>query len=188
MKIHMKCHNCGQENPAEARFCSNCGTILTAIIEPKYPSAPTVPLPVNAIEYSGFWIRLAAAIIDYIIVSAVISIIRMLIFIPMFIGRGWNPLSSPMIASLGMTYFLALLYFWLFTGLKGQTLGKMAVGIKVVDKQGNRPDLGCAALREIVGRLVSTITLFIGFFWIAGDKEKQGWHDKIADTHVIKTR
>ncbi len=192
MKIHMKCQLCGQENPSEARFCSNCGTTLALKVEPVSPLAPSTPdkKPVVTIQYAGFWIRFAAAFIDYMIVNAVVGVIRMLTIIPiMFIGRlGYSFSSIPVMSTLIESLFPILIYLWLFTGLKGKTIGKMAMGIKVIDAQGNKPDLGCAALREIVGRLVSTIALFIGFFWMAGDKEKQGWHDKIAGTHVIKSR
>jgi uncharacterized RDD family membrane protein YckC len=123
-----------------------------------------------AVEYMGFWIRFGAAIIDFIPI-AVISII-----LPFFAYGG---------ASLLVIFILGL-YYWLFTGLTGQTLGKMAVGIKVVNVQGDRPGLGVAALREILGKLISTIVICIGFIWIAFDNNKQGWHDKIASTYVVK--
>ena len=80
---------------------------------------------------------------------------------------------------------LSWLYHWLFTGLKGQTPGKMAMGIRVVDAQGWVPGLGIAALREFVGKFVSGTVLAIGLLWIALDSRKQGWHDKIAGTYVI---
>jgi uncharacterized RDD family membrane protein YckC len=74
------------------------------------------------------------------------------------------------------------------TGLKGQTVGKMAVGIKVVNRQGNMPGLGRAALREVVGKTISTVIIGVGFLWITWDSQKQGLHDKIADTFVVKAR
>jgi len=75
------------------------------------------------------------------------------------------------------------------TGLnRGQTVGKMAVGIKVVDKEGKTPTLGQAALREIVGKTISAIILYIGFLMIAWDKQKQGLHDKIAETYIVSTK
>ena len=46
--------------------------------------------------------------------------------------------------------------------------------------------MGRAAVREILGKLISTIVLFIGFLWIAFDDKKQGWHDKLASTYVVK--
>ena len=81
-----------------------------------------------------------------------------------------------------------VLYYWLFTGLRGQTPGKMVVGIKVVGAQGNGLGLGVAALREIAGKLISTIALCVGFLWIAFDDDRQGWHDKIASTHVVRVK
>jgi hypothetical protein len=51
-----------------------------------------------------------------------------------------------------------------------------------------RPGLVGAALRKILGKLISSITLFVGFLWIAFDSNKQGWHDKIASTYVVKVK
>ena len=73
-------------------------------------------------------------------------------------------------------------------GIKGQTLGKMALGIKVIKRNGQALGLGQAALREVVGKFVSFIALCLGFLWVAWDPKKQGWHDKIAGTEVIKVR
>lgn len=164
--VIMKCKICGQDNPPEAGFCANCGATLVATVEPPPPAAA----PAVAVEYVGGMTRLGAAIIDGGIVFAISFV---LFWLPRF--ANWVPIG-----------FLLLLYHWLFIGLKGQTLGKMAVGIKVVNAQGDRPALGVAALREILGKLVSTIVLFVGFLWIDWDREKQGWHDKIAGTHVVK--
>ena len=58
--------------------------------------------------------------------------------------------------------------------------------IKVVDAQGNRPTLKIAALREVLGKLISTAGLCLGFACIDRDKQKRGWHDRIAGTYVIK--
>ena len=169
----MQCKICGQDNPPEARFCANCGATLVARVEP--PSAVAIPSPPPAapevaVEYMGFWIRFGAAIIDFIAIAVISSMLRFFAYGP---------------ASL-LVIFIPWLYYWLFTGLKGQTPGKMAVGIKVINAQGDRPGLGCAALREILGKLISTIVIYIGFLWIAFDNSKQGWHDKIASTYVVK--
>ena len=79
-----------------------------------------------------------------------------------------------------------MLYYVLLTGLRGQTVGKMALGIRVVRSDGQVPGLGYAVLREVVGKFVSVIALFLGFLWIAWDRERQGWHDMIAGTHVVR--
>ena len=167
-----ECKICGQDNSAEAYFCANCGATLVTEVEPPSPAAV---LP--AMEYMGFWIRFGASIIDGIViwlVSVALTFFLLRSMVGLFLSSAvWFP--------------LPLLYYWLFTGLKGQTLGKMLVGIKVVNAQGNIPGLGGAALREVLGKLISAIVLFIGFFWIAFDNNKQGWHDKIAGTYVVKS-
>lgn len=163
----MKCKVCGQDNPAEARFCGNCGAALPVSAEVAAPEA-------LAAEYAGFWIRFAAAIIDWIAVGVVSTLFSFLAF--RFGAFG----------GIFLSLVPLLLYHWLFTGLMGQTPGKMALRIKVVNAQGNRPGLGDAALREIVGKLISTIVVCVGFLWIAWGRNKQGWHDLVASTYVVK--
>ena len=172
----MECKVCGQDNPAEASFCGNCGAALVTsdgTPAPATMSAVATAAPAVAGAYAGFWIRFAAALIDAVAVFAASWLLSLLaIFLPVY--------------SMAVFPLLGLLYYWLFTGLKGQTPGKMAVRIKVVDAQGNTPGLGAAALREILGKLISAIALCVGFLWIAFDDDKQGWHDKIASTHVVE--
>ena len=181
----MECKVCGQDNPPEARFCANCGATLVAKVEP--PSAVAVPggpppaAPEVAVKYMGFWIRLGAAIIDAVVVWLVSNVLSSVVYLlPLFLDLSY------FLLVVIVSWLPGLLYYWLFIGLKGQTLGKMAVGIKVVNVQGDRPGLGVAALREILGKLISTIVLCLGFLWIAFDNNKQGWHDKIASTYVVK--
>lgn len=177
----MQCRVCGQDNPPEARFCGNCGAVLAATAEPAVPAAvpapPTVAPGVQA-EYMGFWIRFVAAIIDSVILGGV----NFLLFIPNFVLS--DSQFFPPLRFLG--FFLPWLYFWLFTGLRGQTPGKMLLGIKVVNAQGEKPGLGIAALREILGKFISSVVFCLGYLWIAIDQEKRGWHDSIASTHVVK--
>ena len=147
----MQCKICGQDNPTEARFCANCGATLVARVEP--PSAVAVPgpppaAPEVAFEYMGFWIRFGAAILDAVVVWLVSQVLSLFIYLlPVF------PNLSYMLSGVVVSWLPGLLYYWLFIGLKGQTPGKMAVGIKVINAQGDRPGLGVAALREILGSL-----------------------------------
>jgi len=182
LKVPVQCKVCGHNNPHEARFCGNCGATLTTTVEPSpplldksdvvTPGVSPVP-PWVAAEYAGFWIRFGAGIVDAVVVWLIFMALRSLNFLfPVFL---YLP-----------SLLFVLLYYWLLTGLKGQTLGKMAVGIKVVNVQGDKPGLGVAALREILGKFISAFTFCLGFFWIAGDPKKQGWHDKIGSTYVIK--
>ncbi|HEY40841.1 MAG TPA: hypothetical protein G4O18_03165 [Dehalococcoidia bacterium] len=175
----MQCKVCGQDNPPEAGFCGNCGAVLATTAEPATPEAiptpPTVTPEVQA-EYIGFWVRFVAAIIDAIILGAVYAILSIPVFLDLM-------LFPPLRFSL---FLLSWLYFWLFTGLKGQTPGKMVVGIKVVNVRGEKPELFLAAVREILGKFISGAVFCLGYLWIAIDEEKRGWHDSIANTHVVK--
>lgn len=175
----MECEICAQGNPPEARFCANCGAALVTTVKQPLPAAPEPLLePAVAVEYMGFWIRFGAAIIDAIVVWFLISILNFFISL---LRVNYTFFTYSMVSLVG-----PLLYYWLFTGLKGQTLGKMLVGIKVVNTQGDRPGLASAALREIPGKIISAIVFCLGFLWIAWDMQKQGWHDKLAATYVLK--
>ena len=116
----------------------------------------------------GFWIRFLAMIVDGVIVS-IITIVLSLAFPYVGILGGW-------------------VYHTPFIGLRGQTPGKMALGIKVINEQGEVPGLGYAALREIPGKIISGIVILLGFIWAAFDSRKQAWHDKIARTYVVRAR
>jgi uncharacterized RDD family membrane protein YckC len=77
-------------------------------------------------------------------------------------------------------------YLVIPTGLWGQTPGKWAAGISVVDKDGRVPGVAMAIPREMVGRFVATIVGGIGLAWVVWDPNRQGWHDKIAGTFVVR--
>lgn len=177
----MRCESCGHDNPPEARFCANCGFSLAPTIEQPAPAVAPGAEPAAAeaaVEYMGFWIRVAAAIIDYLVIMAASSLFSL---IPQVGAFPFQMGAFPF-------FIVFWLYHWLFIGLKGQTLGKMAVGIKVINAAGSVPGLGRAALREIPGKILSAIAIFLGFLWVAWDRQKQGWHDKIASTYVVKAR
>lgn len=141
-------------------------------------------------EYAGFWMRLGAYIIDGIILNAINYIIY---FVPGFIYFAiTGKLGSDEIAptALAVVVFLLCLivciaYPVCFWQWRGQTPGKMALGIKIIRTDGSDLTWGSAFVR-FLGYIVSTIIIYIGFIWIAFDNRKQGIHDKIADTYVIK--
>lgn len=80
-------------------------------------------------------------------------------------------------------FFAYLFFFWVY---RGTTLGKMFFNMKILDATTMQP----ASIYQLFIRLISTLLsiafLFVGFIWIAFDKKKQSWHDKIAHTIVIK--
>jgi len=80
--------------------------------------------------------------------------------------------------------FLHIIYFTVFHAWKGQTLGKMLMGIKVVSTGDEFISLGAAFLRW-AGYMISAIPLGAGFLWAAVDKDHCAWHDRLARTKVI---
>ena len=170
----IRCKACGYYNLPEARFCANCASSLTTTSFQPAPTVTSGEEPVTRevpVEFMGFWIRFGAFAIDCLILILAIWILRLIPGVFAF------------------SFILPLLYFWLFTGIRGQTPGKTIFEIKVIDIHNNIPGLGRAALREIVGKFILLFVFLItllGFIWIAMDSEKQGWHDKIAGTYVIR--
>jgi uncharacterized RDD family membrane protein YckC len=124
-----------------------------------------------ALEYAGFWIRLGAGVIDLLILGFIVVIIAYFFPAPTIWATSGLAIS--------VAYWLG---FWVW---RGQTPGKMAVGIKVI-RTDSSPVKWQYALRRFLGYIVTAVTLFIGFIWVAFDSRKQGVHDKIADTYVVK--
>lgn len=126
--------------------------------------------------YAGFWIRLLAFIIDASIVG-------------FFFGFGFRFTSRYAVAialTILVVYMGAFLaYSILFTGFKGQTPGKMALRLKVVRQEMLPVDMGTAVRRELA-KLLSVLTLFIGFMIAGFDGRKRALHDRLAKTYVLR--
>ena len=79
----------------------------------------------------------------------------------------------------------AVLLFWILS--KGYTPAKWALGLHVVDKvTGSNPGLLRMLLREIIGKFISAIFLWLGYIWALWDRDSQAWHDKIVGTVVVR--
>ena len=134
-------------------------------------------------EYAGFWIRVGASAIDTVILLMFILPISMMIYGDAF----WENESLLM----GPADFLVnwvspavvTIVFWLY---KSATPGKMMLGLKVVHSDTGEPLSLGQAIGRYLGYIVAMIPLFIGFVWVGFDKKKQGWHDKLANSIVIK--
>jgi uncharacterized RDD family membrane protein YckC len=129
--------------------------------------------------YVGFWQRLLAFLIDAMVVFALYGPIVIMVF-----GTDYFELEVPRYWDLatGLVIVLATLLFWRY---QGATPGKIAIAAKIVDAEtGNAPSTGRLVIR-LLGYIVSALPLYLGFVWIAFDRRKQGWHDKIAGTVVI---
>jgi uncharacterized RDD family membrane protein YckC len=84
-----------------------------------------------------------------------------------------------------LSFLIALAYFAGMWTWKGTTIGGIVLGLKVVRHDGQPVSFVVALVRGLAAAF-SAMVLFLGFLWIAWDKEKQGWHDKIAGTVVLK--
>jgi len=130
---------------------------------PVYPPAAYPPPGyVAAPRYAGFWIRVVAYFIDAIIMGILaVTVIGIIVAIPYMPVMWWK---------------------------KGQTLGQMALNLKVVRAVDGGPISGSAAFIRFIGIYVGAFCLYIGLIWVAFESRKRGWHDMMADTVVIHTK
>ncbi len=138
-------------------------------------------------HYGGFGRRVIAFLLDNIILHAAAVTVTFigLLIVGYEIGDAAAGLGSMVAAYYLTSVAMNMFYFTWFHGTTGQTPGKRLLGLKVVQTSGEPMNLRVAFLRW-VGYLVSGLVLYLGFIWIAFDGRKQGWHDKIAGTYVIK--
>jgi len=136
---------------------------------------------------AGFWIRGVAYLIDTMLLGAVQGAIALALSLSgnALIGDGNGDLAMTLIGGLcGMV--VGITYAVFFTGYNGQTPGKMALRIQVIRSDGTPMTYGRAFLREVIGKFASGIIFGIGYLMAGFDRQKQGLHDKIAGTYVIK--
>ncbi len=134
-------------------------------------------------KYAGFWIRFGATLIDLIIMTIVLYVPLTLIYGEeywlgnQFIHGFWDVFLSYVVPA------VATIWFWLrFFG----TPGKMVTKLKIVDaKTGNKMSLG-QAIGRYFAYIPAILPLCLGLVWVGIDKKKQGWHDKLAGTVVVK--
>ena len=126
-------------------------------------------------EKAGFGIRVVAFVIDTVILAIFTAVLNSILFAGDSVrGNGLNTL-------VGLAYFM---YFWSSYG-HGQTVGNRIMKLRVIKTDGSELTLTDTFLRY-VGLILSFLCLFIGVIWVAFDANKQGWHDKIASTYVVK--
>ena len=198
-----QCAQCGSPTPIGAAFCSTCGDRVPSQSQASAPSvcprcgalwlgsgrcrrcgaeAETVTgtdlsdhrnwvrSSARSGQAAGFWARLGAFLIDFIAVAVVTGMLFVLI------GRSDT-------TELVMVVLIAAYYvtFWSF----GTSLGKMALGIRIVRLDtGGPPGFGRALARYVIS-LLSAFVLFLGYLWMLWDGERRTWHDRAASVAVI---
>ena len=169
-----RCHRVGEPG---AVFCFACGLPL----DEETPTAATAPPTVSAGQPAGFWIRLAAWVID----AAILTALHLVIIAA---GPGleeyfaddslFHWVDLPM-------FILTTLYFTVSVSVWATTVGKRIMGMYVLKTDGSRVGFGRALAREIAGYL-SFLSLGIGYVMIALRNDKRGLHDLICDTVVVR--
>lgn len=197
----MFCSKCGANVPENATFCNACGQPTGA--SAATTASPTFATPVApgsvvrpTVKYAGFWLRFVAFIIDAIVLGFVgfavtlpfMASIRMNMFM-----HGGPPRPedfAPMVGMFGRLVVIRIVINWLYYALLQSsawqaTLGKKALGLEVTDLQGRRISFGRATGR-FFAKFLSLMIVFIGFLMIGFTERKQGLHDILAGTLVIR--
>jgi uncharacterized RDD family membrane protein YckC len=143
----------------------------------------------NMAEKAGFFIRLSAYFIDSIVVSLCSLFLLLTLFILMNFSSNNNGnisevLSSVLIPFYFFSFLLKCFYFTFFHSYNGQTVGKLICGIIVVDLKGKNISIFKSFVR-FFGYFLSLYCLGFGFLWVLIDKNRQGWHDKLAGSIVV---
>jgi uncharacterized RDD family membrane protein YckC len=97
------------------------------------------------------------------------------------LGAMLSAILIPMLIAVLISYG----YYTLMTA-RGGTLGKLAFGLRVIKEDGSNPGFGRALLRSTIGYWISAAIFYLGFIWVGIDERKQGWHDKLSGTYVVR--
>lgn len=133
--------------------------------QPAAPETPAPPVALVTLPRAGFWIRIAASLIDTIVVGLVIM------------------LTVSFMESFFILIFMA--YCVGLWALKGTTIGGIVCGLKVI-RLDERPVDWTVAIVRGLGGFLSLVVAGLGFIWVAFDREQQSWHDKIAGTVIVR--
>jgi uncharacterized RDD family membrane protein YckC len=147
---------------AETAYVSDTSGTATAGA-PSETAAP--PLPLEALPRADFWVRMGALAIDAILIAVIANLIP----------------GTDDIWLVSLAIYGAIMW-----KLKGTTVGGIICNLRVVRVDGREVDWPTAIVRAL-GCFLSLVAVGLGFIWIAIDRDRQGWHDKIAGTLVVRT-
>jgi len=204
----MFCSRCGVQVVEGHRFCQACGQEVGAAVTaaPAPASAPPPPIAVSApvatpLPYAGFWERVAAYLIDGLILGIPIGIVVLFIIMSGVLGvtlhRGqMSPReAAAFLGPVFLLFFLGIvallivqwLYFALMESSERQaTVGKSVMSLRVTNYEGQRISFGHATGRFFAKIVTGMIPFAIGYIMAAFTERKQALHDLIAGTLVLK--
>lgn len=141
------------------------------------------------VRYAGFWRRVGASLVDTVIFTVVLIVLLTLLYgreyLDWYMDPGRDPFSPYSNASALLQYVVivgATLYFWVrYLG----TPGKLLLSCHVVDADTYQALRPAQAVGRYFAYILSALPLGFGFLWVAWDKRKQAFHDKLANTVVI---
>ncbi|HWD46549.1 MAG TPA: RDD family protein [Actinomycetota bacterium] len=170
---------------------------------PPRPPAPTAPLPGDpsappafaavgppAAALAGFWRRLAAAFLDWILIGVVAAAIGQLfgVDVPSPPSTGGNDVDFLFQPAPGPFILVELAYFTYFHATSaGQSIGNKILGIRVLDADTGRSLPYARAFVRALMSSLSAIPFFLGYLWMLWDPRKRTWHDIVADSLVVRT-
>jgi uncharacterized RDD family membrane protein YckC len=183
--------------------------LLTEMTQPQTPSptpAPNVGTPFDPFAFAGRKpkdaatlgtvtavgtladpsSRIVAYLIDWVILLIIISVVDLVLSVLLSVVRLNNTDAGTIFLLLVNIAIQGYYYVYFLVGKNGQTLGKRLTNIRIVRKDGQPLTASDAILRNIIGYFLCGLTLLLGFLWVMIDPERQGLHDKIANTLVVK--
>ncbi|GAA5194850.1 RDD family protein [Ferrimonas gelatinilytica] len=129
-------------------------------------------------QYGGFWLRLLAGVIDTLLLMAVLTPGITLVF-------GQSLAQSSLLAK-AVSYLLPAIAVIIFWVQRSATPGKSLLRLRIVNADGGGTPTKRQLVVRYLGYYIATLPLFLGLFWIAWDPRKQGWHDKLSQTLVVR--
>ncbi|MEK9687636.1 MAG: RDD family protein [Gammaproteobacteria bacterium] len=199
----MYCNQCGKEVLDLDRFCNACGAVLSGSASSdvsRSTSNNNSPLPPvsksfsDDFVYGGFWWRVLAYLIDAIILSIGYWLVALVFGFNgwLFLGadyKYWAAAGVTLVVIYTVLTFIApWLYYALMESSKFQgTIGKWALKMRVADEEGKQITFARATGRYFA-KILSSLTLGIGYIMVAFTERKQGLHDILARTIILKSK
>lgn len=147
---------------------------------------PTLNVVVDKdLEYVGFWLRAWAAVADTVM-YLILAWFLLMVFARKSARFALETTGST--ADILINYLLPLVIVVALWVRYGTTPGKQLIGAKIVDATTGQPLRLGQALVRYFGYILSCLPLFAGLVWVAFDRKKQGWHDKLANTVVVRAK
>jgi uncharacterized RDD family membrane protein YckC len=175
------CKKCGAQLAEEAAFCQECGTPVRAPVAPVTPSVPTF-------RSADWGERFVAWLIDIIIISIFLAPTKFFFAIVAWPSITFMPASLRWIpfADFGLDNAICFFYWMLMEGMYGQSIGKMALNLKVTMMNNKPVDLGSAAVESIGKAFLLPIDCLVGWIFYSG--KNQRLFNYVSYTKVVKLR